>query len=61
MASTHVCSPLDSVTQSLELRLANETLEIEQLRASLNDAFNYYRNHREKSVKIITTASPRQD
>lgn len=28
---------------------------------SLNDAFDHYRDHREKSVKLITTASPRQD
>lgn len=28
---------------------------------SLNDAFDHYRDHREESVKIITTASPRQD
>lgn len=28
---------------------------------SLNDAFDYYRDHREKSVKIITTARPCQD
>lgn len=28
---------------------------------SLNDAFDYYRDHRDKSVKIITNASPRQD
>jgi len=25
---------------------------------SLNDAFDYYRDHREKSVKLITTARP---
>ena len=28
---------------------------------SLNDAFDYYRDHRDKSVKIITTTSPHQD
>ena len=28
---------------------------------SLNDAFDYYRDHRGKSVKIITTASPCKD
>ena len=28
---------------------------------SLNDAFDYYRDHREKSVKIITTARPVQE
>ncbi len=27
---------------------------------SLNDAFDYYRDHREKSVRLITTASPVQ-
>jgi len=28
---------------------------------SLNDAFDYYRDHREKAVKIIKTASPCQE
>jgi hypothetical protein len=28
---------------------------------SLNDAFDYYRDHREKSVKLIKTARPCQD
>ncbi len=28
---------------------------------SLNDAFDYYRDHREKSVRIIKTAPPRQN
>ena len=28
---------------------------------SLNDAFDYYRDHREKSVKLITTARPVQE
>lgn len=28
---------------------------------SINDAFDHYRDHREKSVKIITTARPCQD
>lgn len=37
MTSTHICSPLDSVTQSLEIRHATEPFEIDQLRAALND------------------------
>ncbi|MFN5833409.1 MAG: hypothetical protein ACK459_06705, partial [Akkermansiaceae bacterium] len=28
---------------------------------SLNDAFDYYRDNREKSVKLITTARPVQE
>ncbi|MFT6241195.1 MAG: hypothetical protein ACJAQT_005114, partial [Akkermansiaceae bacterium] len=28
---------------------------------SLNDAFEYYRDHREKSVKLIKTAAPIQE
>lgn len=37
MNCTHVCSPLDSVTQSLEIRHATTKFEIDQLRAALND------------------------
>ncbi len=37
MISTHICSPLDSVTQFLELRHVTKKFEIEQLHAALND------------------------
>lgn len=36
MNCTHICSPLDAVTQSLEIRHATEKFEIDQLRAALN-------------------------
>jgi hypothetical protein len=37
MNCTHVCSPLDSVTQSLEIRQATTKFEIDLLRAALNN------------------------
>lgn len=37
MTSTHICSPLDTVSQSLEIRMATTDFEIDQLRAALND------------------------
>jgi hypothetical protein len=37
MNCTHICSALDSVSQSLEVRHANTKFEIDQLRAVLND------------------------
>jgi hypothetical protein len=33
----HICSPLDSVSQSLEIRQATTEFEVAQLRAALND------------------------
>lgn len=36
MKCTHICSPLDAVTQTLEIRQATEKFEIDQLRAALN-------------------------
>jgi len=35
--SLHICSPLDSVSQSLEIRQASTGFEIDQLRTALND------------------------
>jgi len=37
MKSTHICSPLDPVTQTFEIRQATTEFEIAQLRAVLND------------------------
>ena len=37
MKSIHICSPLDSVSQSLEIRHATTKYEIDQLRAILNE------------------------
>ena len=37
MNSTHICSPLDSITQNLEIRHARTEFEIAQFRESLND------------------------
>jgi len=37
MKCIHICSPLDPVTQSLEIRHATTKFEIDQLRAPLND------------------------
>jgi len=37
MNCAHICSALDSVSQSLEIRHANTGFEIDQLRAVLND------------------------
>lgn len=37
MKSTSICSPLDSITQSLEIRHATEKFEIDQLRAVLKE------------------------
>lgn len=37
MKSIHICSPLDSVSQSLEIRHATTKYEIDQLRAVLNE------------------------
>ena len=37
MKSIHICSPLDSVSQSLEIRHATTKFEIDQLRAVLNE------------------------
>jgi hypothetical protein len=37
MSCTHICSPLDPVSQSLEIRQATTKFGIDQLRAALND------------------------
>lgn len=37
MKSTHICSPCDQVSQSLEIRPATTKFEIDQLRTALND------------------------
>jgi hypothetical protein len=37
MSCTHICSPLDPVSQSLETRQATTKFGIDQLRAALND------------------------
>jgi hypothetical protein len=37
MICTHICSPLDSVSQNLEIRQATTKFEIDQLRSALND------------------------
>jgi|GEM_PF-2873147 len=36
MNSTHICSPRDQVTKTLEIRQANTQFEIDQLRGALN-------------------------
>jgi hypothetical protein len=37
MNSTHICSPLDSVSQTLQIRQATTKFEIDELRTALND------------------------
>jgi hypothetical protein len=37
MSCTHICSPLDPGSQSLEIRQATTKFGIDQLRAALND------------------------
>jgi len=37
MNSTHICSPLDKVTQSLQIRVAETPYEVDLLRAALNE------------------------
>jgi Domain of unknown function (DUF4338) len=37
MNCAHICSPLDSITQSLEIRQVTTPFEMDQLRAALND------------------------
>lgn len=37
MLCTHICSPLDPVSQNLEIRQATTKFEVDQLRSALND------------------------
>jgi hypothetical protein len=62
MTSAHICSPHDPVSQNLAM-IRNALLAVIPFEefGSLNDVFDYYRDHGEKSVKLITTARPFQE